>query len=104
VKWLNVGEGMLLHLYDADLGDSFHMPYPGIPAKHTRRRGPSTRTGGAGVLLGGHGLSMVTGKLLGVAFALGAAMFFALGTILNRSPLPISGLHRSRGKSPWDLC
>jgi drug/metabolite transporter (DMT)-like permease len=29
------------------------------------------------------------GKLLGVLFALGAAVLFALGTILNRSPLPI---------------
>jgi len=43
---------------------------------------------GIAVLLGGDGLSFSTGKLLGIAFALSAAIFFALGAVLGRRDLP----------------
>ncbi len=90
LKWLTVGEAVLL---------VFTMPIWATllawPLLGTR---PSTRGVGAlvlglagvGVLLGGKDFSIDGGKLPGVVFALGAAMFFALGSILNRAPLPIA--------------
>ena len=48
--------------------------------------------GGAagGVLLGEQGFSIGPERLPGVGFALAAAVLFALGTVLNRKPLPIA--------------
>jgi drug/metabolite transporter (DMT)-like permease len=47
---------------------------------------------GIGVLLGSHGFELGPEKLIGVGFALAAAMLFALGTVLNRKALPIPPL------------
>jgi drug/metabolite transporter (DMT)-like permease len=92
IKWLNVGEGVLIVFTMPIWATLFAWPLLG-----TR---PTTRgvvalvlgLAGVGVLLGSHGFSMDGGKLLGVLFALGAAVFFALGTTLNRSPLPLSAV------------
>ena len=44
---------------------------------------------GIAVLFGGQGLSFGAGKVLGIGFALGAAVFFALGAVLNRRAIPM---------------
>jgi drug/metabolite transporter (DMT)-like permease len=91
MKWLNVGEGVLLVFTMPIWATLFAWPFLGT--RPTTRGVAALLLGlaGVGVLLGSHGFSMDGGKLLGVLFALGAVVFFALGTILNRSPLPISG-------------
>jgi drug/metabolite transporter (DMT)-like permease len=44
---------------------------------------------GVVVLLSGQEAAFGAGQLWGVLFSLGAAVLFALGAVLNRSPLPI---------------
>jgi drug/metabolite transporter (DMT)-like permease len=92
IKWLNVGEGVLLVFTMPIWATLFAWPLLGT--RPTTRGVVALLLGlaGVGVLLGGHGFSMDGGKLLGVLFALGAAVFFALGTTLNRAPLPLSGV------------
>jgi drug/metabolite transporter (DMT)-like permease len=92
IRWLNVGEGVLLVFTMPIWATLFAWSFLGT--RPTTRGVAALLLGlaGVGVLLGGQGFSMDGGKLLGVLFALGAAVFFALGTVLNRSPLPISGV------------
>jgi len=52
-------------------------------------RGPTARLAGLVVLLSGQDFSATNGAALGVAFALGAAVLFALGVVLNGAPLPL---------------
>ena len=47
---------------------------------------------GIAVLLGADGPMLGEGKLLGIAFALGAAVLFALGAILNRQAVPLPAI------------
>jgi drug/metabolite transporter (DMT)-like permease len=89
LKWLSVSEGALL---------VFTMPiwatvfaWIMLGNQPTWRGFASLALGfaGVGVLLGGGGLAFGADKLLGVAFALGAAILFALGAVLNRGALRI---------------
>jgi drug/metabolite transporter (DMT)-like permease len=92
MKWLPVGEGALL---------VFTMPIWAMlfawPLLKTR---PSLRglaalalaLAGIVILIGGQGFALDGGKAAGIAFALAAAICFALGTVLNGSPLPIPRL------------
>jgi drug/metabolite transporter (DMT)-like permease len=90
--WLNIGEGVLL---------VFTMPiwvtllaWPFLGTRPTPRSITALVFGLAGiiVLFSGHDFSLGSGKLPGVLFALGAAVSFALGTVLNRRPLPLPRL------------
>jgi drug/metabolite transporter (DMT)-like permease len=44
------------------------------------------------VLLGGQGFAFDAGKLAGILFALVAAVLFALGTVITRTPIPVPPL------------
>jgi drug/metabolite transporter (DMT)-like permease len=90
MKWLNVGEGVLLVFTMPIWATLFAWPFLGT--RPTARGVAALVLGLAGVcvLEGGHGISMDGRKLIGIAFAMGAAVFFALGTTLNRSPLPVA--------------
>lgn len=88
--WLRVSEGALLiysmTLWATLLAWPISGTLPGLRQVCALVLGFS----GIGVLLGGQGLALGPDKLPGVLFALGAAMLFALGTVLNRKPLPIA--------------
>jgi drug/metabolite transporter (DMT)-like permease len=84
LKWLPVGEGVLL---------VFTMPiWATLFALFLRGTRPTWRgfaalvlgLAGIGVLFGGNVLEFSAGQFLGIAFALGAAILFALGAVLNR--------------------
>lgn len=47
---------------------------------------------GLAVLFSGHGFAFDSGKLMGVALALGAAVLFAFGSVTARKPLPLAPL------------
>ncbi|BAN27460.1 putative uncharacterized protein (plasmid) [Caballeronia insecticola] len=89
IKWLSVSEGALL---------VYTMPiWAMLLAWPIARRKPSLAgfcalalgLAGVLVLLSAHGLSFDSGKIAGIAFALAAAMLFALGTVVTHAPLPI---------------
>ena len=89
LKWLNVGEGALL---------VFTMPiwatlfaWPILRSRPTPRGFVALALGLAGVavLLSANGLAFEQGKLLGITFALSAAVLFALGAVLNRQAIPV---------------
>jgi drug/metabolite transporter (DMT)-like permease len=92
LHWLNIGEGVLLVFTMPIWTTLFAWPFLGT--KPTPRSITALLLGLAGivVLFSGHDFSLASGKLFGVLFALGAAVLFALGTILNRRPLPLSRL------------
>jgi drug/metabolite transporter (DMT)-like permease len=90
--WLNIGEGVLLVFTMPIWATLFAWPFLGT--RPTPRGIMALLFGLAGVvvLFSGHDFSLSSGKLFGVLFALGAAVLFALGTVLNRRPLPLSKL------------
>ncbi|HEV2674417.1 MAG TPA: DMT family transporter [Aliidongia sp.] len=90
MKWVPVGEGALL-VYTMPIWTTlFAWPFLGM--RPTARGFAALLLGLAGVmvLLGGQEFAIDAGKLYGVAFALGAAVLFALGAVLNRTPLPVT--------------
>ena len=48
--------------------------------------------GGLAILLGGNGLSFDGGRIIGIVLLFSAAILFAIGNILNRTPLPMPPL------------
>jgi drug/metabolite transporter (DMT)-like permease len=89
MKWLSVSEGALL---------VYTMPiWSMLFAWPIAKRKPSTAgfcalalgLAGVVVLLSAHGFSFDSGKLAGIAFALSAAVLFALGTVTMHAPMPI---------------
>jgi drug/metabolite transporter (DMT)-like permease len=48
--------------------------------------------GGLAILLGGNGLSFDGGRIVGIVLLFSAAILFAIGNILNRTPLPMPPL------------
>jgi drug/metabolite transporter (DMT)-like permease len=89
LRWLSVGEGALL-VFTMPIWATL-LSWPVLGARPTPRSlaALALGTAGIGVLLGAHGFAFETGKLLGIALALGAAVSFALGAVLNREPLPV---------------
>ena len=90
VLWVSISEGLLL---------VFSMPIWAILfAWAIRGVRPSVRSiaalvlglAGLVVLLGHQGLSIGGGQALGAGLALAAAMCFALGAVLNSTPLPLA--------------
>lgn len=90
--WLRVSEGALL-IYSMTLWVTL-FAWPILGLRPTGRQICALGLGFSGIalLLGGQGFALGPERLPGVAFALAAAVLFALGTVLNRKPLPISPL------------
>lgn len=89
MKWVSVAEGALL-VYTMPIWVMlFAWPFQGI--RPTGRGFIALLLGLSGVvvLLEGQGVSFGGGQILGAGFALAAAVFFALGAILNGQPLPL---------------
>ncbi|WP_043754314.1 DMT family transporter [Methylobacterium nodulans] len=89
MKWLDVGEGALL-VYTMPIWATL-LAWPILGSRPTRRGTGALLLGMAGVsvLLSARGFNLDTGKLLGIGFAFSAAVLFALGTVLNCTPLPL---------------
>jgi drug/metabolite transporter (DMT)-like permease len=90
LKWLPISEGVLL-VYTVPI---WAMLLSWILTGHR----PTTSgfaalvlgLSGIYVLVGGNGLTFGKGQLLGITFALGSAVLFALGAVLNKRQLAIS--------------
>ena len=89
LRWLDVGEAALL-VYTMPIWATL-LAWALLGTRPTPRGFAALTLGLAGVavLLGAGGTTPGAGKLPGVAFALGAAVLFALGAVLNRTPLPM---------------
>src|SRR5215212_4868690 len=87
--WLSVAEGTLL-VYTMPIWATL-LAWPLRGARPTLRDLAALALGvtGIGVLLAGSGLDLGAGKLPGVPLALGAAVLFALGTVLGVSAIPL---------------
>ena len=87
--WLSVAEGALL-VYTMPIWATL-LAWPIRGARPTARDLAALALGlaGVGVLLAGSGFALGTGKLPGIALALGAAVLFALGTVLGVSAIPL---------------
>jgi drug/metabolite transporter (DMT)-like permease len=92
LKWLNIGEGVLL-VFTMPIWATL-LAWPILGTRPTLRGVAALVLGLAGVtvLLSEHGFSVDSTKLPGVFFGLAAAVLFALGTVTNRAPLPIAPL------------
>ncbi|WP_321798985.1 DMT family transporter [Caballeronia sp. J97] len=89
MKWLSVSEGALL-VYTMPIW-AMLLAWPIAKRKPSVAGFCALALGLAGVLvlLWAHGLSFDGGKLAGIAFALSAAVLFALGTVITHGPMPI---------------
>lgn len=89
MKWVNVSEGALL-VYTMPIW-AVLFAWPVLGTRPTARDVAALLLGvlGVGVLLGGQGLRFSPEEIFGFILALTSAICFALGTVLNRSPLPI---------------
>lgn len=99
LKWLSVGEGALLVYTMPIWATLFVWMFLG---RHPTWRGFASLLlgiGGVTVLLGEDGLTLSTAKLPGIGFALGAAILFALGAVLNKRNFGISSV----SSTVWQL-
>jgi drug/metabolite transporter (DMT)-like permease len=89
MKWLSVSEGALL-VYTMPIW-AMLLAWPLAGRKPSAAGFCALALGLAGVivLLAGHGLSFDAGKLAGIAFALLAAVLFALGTVITHTPIAL---------------
>ena len=78
-----------LLVFNADLGDPIRLAYPRTRPISRGFAALALGLAEVAVLLSANGLTFGEGKLLGVTFALSAAVLFALGAVLNRHVLPI---------------
>lgn len=87
--WLSVAEGTLL-VYTMPIWATL-LAWPIRGARPTLRdlAALALSSTGIGVLLAGSGFALGAGELPGVLLALGAAVLFALGTVLGVSALPL---------------
>lgn len=86
MRWLHAGQAALLvytmPVWATLLAWPFHGKRPGAVSLC----GLALCIAGVGLLFGGHDLSLGLDKLPGVLFALGAAVLFALGTVVMTPP------------------
>lgn len=89
MKWVSVSEGALL-VYTMPIWATL-FAWPLLGMRPTLRDVMALCLGivGLGILLGGNGLAFGHEKLWGILLAVTAAMLFALGNILNRSPIAV---------------
>jgi drug/metabolite transporter (DMT)-like permease len=90
MKWLSVSEGALL-VYTMPIW-AMLLAWPLLSRRPSAEGFVSLALGLAGVvvLLGGQGFAFDAGKLAGILFALLAAVLFALGTVITRTPIPVA--------------
>ena len=88
MRWLTAGQGALL-VYTMPIWATL-LAWPVLGKRPTPRAiaGLALCVAGVGVLFGGQGVSLGADKLPGVLLALGAAVLFALGTVVLK-PLPL---------------
>ncbi|KND61153.1 Permease of the drug/metabolite transporter (DMT) superfamily [Candidatus Burkholderia verschuerenii] len=89
MKWLSVSEGALL-VYTMPIW-SMLLAWPIAKRKPSTAGFGALALGLAGVvvLLSAHGFDFDSDKFAGIAFALSAAVLFALGTVITHTPMPI---------------
>ena len=90
--WLSVAEGALL-VYTMPVWATL-LAWPILGERPTARglAALALGLGGVVVLLGAHGFAFGSGKPLGAALALGAAVLFAFGAVTSRAPLGLPPL------------
>jgi drug/metabolite transporter (DMT)-like permease len=90
MKWVSVSEGALL-VYTMPIWATL-LPWPLLGIRPSLKDIAALVLGllGVGVLLGGQGLNFSSEEILGFILALAAAISFALGTVLNRSTIPLA--------------
>jgi drug/metabolite transporter (DMT)-like permease len=89
MKWLSVSEAALL-VYTMPIW-AMLFAWPILSRRPSAEGFVSLGLGLAGVvvLLSGQGFTFDSGKLAGILFALLAAVMFALGTVITRTPIPV---------------
>jgi drug/metabolite transporter (DMT)-like permease len=92
MKYVSVGEGALI-VYTMPIW-AMLLAWPILHMRPSVRDVIALTLGIAGValLLGVNGYSFDAGKLIGIALSLSCAILFALGSVLNRTPLPMPPL------------
>ena len=92
MRWLTAGQGALL-VYTMPVWATL-LAWPALGKRPSSRAvgGLALCIAGVAVLFGGSGMALGIDKLPGVLFALGAALLFALGTVVLK-PLPLSPLN-----------
>jgi drug/metabolite transporter (DMT)-like permease len=89
MKFVTVGEGALI-IYTMPIWTML-LAWPILHIRPTARDviGLSLGIAGVTLLLGADGSILSGGKIVGVALSLSCAVLFALGNVVNRTPLPI---------------
>jgi drug/metabolite transporter (DMT)-like permease len=89
MKFVTVGEGALI-IYTMPIW-AMLLAWPILHMRPTVRDVIALVLGMAGLalLLGANGFSFDADKLVGIIFSLACAVLFALGNVLNRTPLPM---------------
>jgi drug/metabolite transporter (DMT)-like permease len=92
MKFVTVGEGALI-IYTMPIW-AMLLAWPILSQRPTVRDLAALVLGVAGValLLGADGYAFDQGRLIGIALCLSSAILFALGSVLNRKPLPMPPL------------
>lgn len=89
VKWLTIGDAALLVYTMPIWAMIFAWPIRGTMPRPRDIAALCLAFSGVVILVGSHGIDVGSGKIFGVSFALGAAILFALGSVVRR-PLPLS--------------
>ncbi len=99
MKWLSVGETALLCYTMPVWATLFAWPILGARPSWRGLAALLLALAGVVVLLAGHSLTSGNSEILGVLLALGAAVCFGLGTVLNAAPTPLAPI----ASAAWQL-
>ena len=92
MKFVPVGEGALIVYTMPIWAILLAWPLAGTRPRFSDIAAILLGFGGLAILLGGNGLSVDGGRIVGIMLLLSAAILFAIGNILNRTPLPMPPL------------
>jgi len=92
MKFVPVGEGALIVYTMPIWAILLAWPLAGARPKFSDIAAIVLGFGGLAILLGGNGLSFDGGRIVGIVLLFSAAILFAIGNILNRTPLPMPPL------------
>ncbi len=92
MKFVPVGEGALIVYTMPIWAILLAWPLAGTRPRFSDIAAILLGFGGLAILLGGNGLSVDGGRIVGIVLLLSAAILFAIGNILNRTPLPMPPL------------